>query len=86
MVFIPLLKLTIKNVKVVQIIMTSNSIIIKFKKLKESGEKIKSGIPRDFYSCHLYSSSSFFNLCSSWNINGWNSEKVRWCYVFKFSI
>ncbi|KAG4108026.1 hypothetical protein H8356DRAFT_1619838, partial [Neocallimastix lanati (nom. inval.)] len=39
--------------------------------------KIKSffNIPRDFYSCHLHSSSSFFNLCSSWNINGWNSER-----------
>ncbi|KAG4103614.1 hypothetical protein H8356DRAFT_1030255 [Neocallimastix lanati (nom. inval.)] len=39
--------------------------------------KIKSlfGISRDFCSCHLYSSSSFFNLGSSWNINGWNSEK-----------
>ncbi|KAG4101685.1 hypothetical protein H8356DRAFT_1653899, partial [Neocallimastix lanati (nom. inval.)] len=39
--------------------------------------KVKSffGISRDFYTYHLYSSSSFFNLCSSWNINGWNSEK-----------
>ncbi|KAL6598118.1 hypothetical protein U3516DRAFT_763866 [Neocallimastix sp. 'constans'] len=32
-------------------------------------------IIKGFYSCHLHSSSSFFNLCSSWNINSWNSEK-----------
>ncbi|KAG4098181.1 hypothetical protein H8356DRAFT_1332393 [Neocallimastix lanati (nom. inval.)] len=31
-----------------------------------------------FYSSHLYSSSSFFNLCSSWN-----SEKRDGVYVFK---
>jgi len=44
---------------------------------KKNKRKVKSffGISRDFYSCHLYSSSSFFNLCSSWNINGLNSEK-----------
>ena len=49
----------------------------KVKKIKKIKRKIKFffGIPRDFYSCHLYSSSSFFNLCSSWNINGWNSKK-----------
>ena len=77
MVFIPLLKLTIKNAKVIQILMTANPIIIKLNKFKKIKRKIKSffGIPRDFYSCHLYSSSSFFNLCSSWNINGLNSEK-----------
>jgi len=44
----------------------------KKKKKKQSKEKLNPffGIPRDFYSCRLYSSSSFFNLCSSWNING----------------
>ena len=49
----------------------------KVKQIKKVKRKIKSffGIPRDFYSCHLYTSSSFFSLCSSWNINGWNSEK-----------
>jgi len=51
-VFIPLLKLTIKNVKVIQILLTANPIIIKLKKLKKSGEKLNPflGIPRDFYS------------------------------------
>jgi len=70
MIFIPLLKLTIKNVKVILILMTVNPI----KKIKR---KIKSffGISRNFYSCHLHSNSSFFNICSSWNINSWNSEK-----------
>ena len=29
----------------------------------------------EFYSYHLYSSSSIFNLCSCWNINDWNSGK-----------
>ena len=69
MVFIPLLKLIIKNVKVIQIPMTTNPIIIKLKKIRR---KIKSffGMPREFYSCHLYSRFSFFNLCSSRNING----------------
>jgi len=49
----------------------------KVKLIKKNKRKVKSffGISRDFYSCHLYSSSSFFNLCSSWNINGLNSEK-----------
>jgi len=40
MVFIPLLKLTIKNVKVIQILMTANPIIIKLNKLKKSREKL----------------------------------------------
>jgi len=30
---------------------------------------------KDFFSSHLNSNSSFFNLCVSWNINGWNTEK-----------
>ena len=39
----------------------------KVKQIKKVKRKIKSffGIPRDFYSCHLYTSSSFFSLCSS---------------------
>jgi len=40
MIFIPLLKLTIKNVKVIQTLMTTNPIIIKLKKLKKSREKL----------------------------------------------
>jgi len=40
MVFIPLWKLTIKNVKVIQILMTANPIIIKLNKLKKSREKL----------------------------------------------
>jgi len=39
MVFIPLLKLTIKNVKVIQILMTANPIIIKLKKLKKKKQE-----------------------------------------------
>jgi len=31
---------------------------------------------KDFFSSHLNSNSSFFNLCVSWNINGWNTESV----------
>ena len=40
MVFISLLKLTVKNVKVIQILMTAIPIIIKFNKLKKSREKL----------------------------------------------
>jgi len=40
LVFIPLLKLTIKNVKVIQILMTANPIIIKLNKLKKTREKL----------------------------------------------
>jgi len=52
----------------------------KKKKIKKKNqEKNKNffffGTPREFYSCHLYSSSSYFNLYSIWNINEWNSEK-----------
>jgi len=39
MVFIPLLKLTLKNVKVIQILMTANPIIIKLKKLKKKKQE-----------------------------------------------
>jgi len=72
MVFIPLL-----NCKGYSNSNNRNSNCNKIKKFKKTMRKIKSffGIPRDFYSCHLYSSSSLFNLCSSWNINVWNSEK-----------
>ena len=70
-------KITYKECNIIQIQMTANPIIIKLNKFKKIKRKIKSffGIPRDFYSCHLYFCSSLFNLCSSWNINGWNSEK-----------
>ncbi|KAG4102819.1 hypothetical protein H8356DRAFT_1647746, partial [Neocallimastix lanati (nom. inval.)] len=37
--------------------------------------RVRKFSPLGFYSYHLHSSSSFFNLCSSWNINSWNSEK-----------
>jgi len=40
MVFITLLKFIKKNVKVILILMTSNPIIIKLKKLKKSREKL----------------------------------------------
>jgi len=59
--------------------MTPNPIIIKSKKKKKKKIKrnIKSffSIAIEFYLYYLYSSSSFFNICSNWNINGWNSEK-----------
>jgi len=29
----------------------------------------------DFFTNYLNSSSTLFNLCVSWNINGWNIEK-----------
>jgi len=32
-------------------------------------------LPSDFFSTHLSSKDSYFNLCASWNINGWNPEK-----------
>jgi len=44
-------------------------------------------ISDDFFSSHLKSNSSLFNLCACWNINGWNSEKkdgvMYFNYVFK---
>jgi len=40
MVFIPLLKLTIKNGEDIHILMTANPIIIKLNKLKKSREKL----------------------------------------------
>ena len=77
MAFIPLLKLILKNVKGYSNSNDRKSNYNKVKQIKKIKRKIKSffGILRDFYFCHLYSSSSFFNLCSSQNINGWNSEK-----------
>jgi len=30
---------------------------------------------KEFFNNHLNSHSNFFNLCASWNINGWNYEK-----------
>jgi len=34
-------------------------------------------MPQDFFSSHLSPNSVYFNLCASWNINGWNSEKKK---------
>jgi len=39
MVFIPLLKLTLKNVKVIQILMTANPYILNLKKLKKKKQE-----------------------------------------------
>ena len=60
----------------------------KVKLIKKNKRKVKSffGISRDFYSCHLYSSSSFFNLCSSWNINDWNSKKEETLFMYLNSV
>ena len=52
-------------------------------KLKQMNKSRKSNnidvelnpMAKDFFSSHLNSNSSFFNLCVSWNINGWNTEK-----------
>ena len=52
-------------------------------KLKQKNKSRKSNnidvelnpMAKDFLSSHLNSNSSFFNLCISWNINGWNTEK-----------
>jgi len=43
-------------------------------------------MPREFYPCHFYSSSSFFNLCSSWNINDWNSKKEETLFMYLNSV
>ena len=44
-------------------------------------------ISKDFFSSHLKSNNPFFNLCVSWNINGWNSDKkdgvIYFSSVFK---
>ena len=32
-------------------------------------------ISQDFFSSHLKPNAPFFNLCITWNINGWNTEK-----------
>jgi len=48
-------------------------------KLKQKNKSRKSSnidielnpIAKDFFSSHLNSNSSFFNLCVSWNIKGW---------------
>jgi len=34
-------------------------------------------MPQDFFSSHFSPSSVFFNLCASWNINGWNNKKRK---------
>jgi len=52
-------------------------------KLKQENKSRKSNkydvelhpMAKDFFSSHLNSNSSFFNICVSWNINGWNTEK-----------
>ena len=52
-------------------------------KLKRMNKSCKSNnidvelnlMAKDFFSSYLNSNSSFFNLCVSWNINGWNTEK-----------
>ena len=41
----------------------------------------KNSMPSDFLSNHLNSKLPCFNLCVSWNINGWNSEKKTVFYI-----
>ena len=43
-------------------------------------------LPCDFFTNHLNPKSPYFNLCASWNVNGWNSEKKDGvsCFISKF--
>jgi len=47
---------------------------IKSKKVKNLDMALNP-VNKEFFTNYLDSSSSFVNLCVSWNINGWNSEK-----------
>ncbi len=38
-------------------------------------DSFKKPLPSDFFSNHLNPESTCFNLCASWNVNGWNTEK-----------
>jgi len=47
----------------------------KFKNNFKSLDALLNSTPQDFFSSHLFSSSVFFNLYASWNINSYNNEK-----------
>lgn len=51
-----------------------NKLIAKRRKSKRSSIPTKS-ISDELFSCFLIPQATFFNLCSCWNINGWNFEK-----------
>ena len=56
----------------------NNSLIQNRKNYKENFKQFDSSfysMHQDFFSSHLSNNSTFFNLCASWNINGWNNEK-----------
>jgi hypothetical protein len=36
-----------------------------------------------FFKYNLKNNYLFFDRCTSWNTNGWNSEKKWWCSIFK---
>ena len=38
-------------------------------------DPFKNSLPSDFFSNYLNPKAPCFNLCASWNINGWNTEK-----------
>ena len=47
----------------------------RYYKKSSFSDAFRNSIPKDFFSNHLNSKSPCFNLCASWNINGWSSDK-----------
>jgi len=47
----------------------------RYYKKSSIADYFRNSLPDDFFSNYLNSKLPCFNLCVSWNINGWNSEK-----------